>query len=130
MSLIFIIYFYIFCFNIIYIYTHWFKVFVVGSIKRSNLNEAAVQPVLNGWTNEPLNRRPRRFVLRSGSKNYGCLPWAFLHAPGNLHPHQRCPLLVSLLHAPKVTPPAVSLWHEQAAAAAYRRILACLTLFS
>ena len=65
-----------------HIYIHRFKVFVVGSIKRSNLNEAAVQPVLNGWTNEPLNRRPRRFVLRSGSKNYGCLPWALLHRPG------------------------------------------------
>ena len=54
----------------IYIYTHRYKVFVAGSIKRSNLNEPAVQPVLNGYTNEPLNRRPRRFDLRSGSKNY------------------------------------------------------------
>jgi len=60
-------------------YTHRFKVFVAGSIKWSNLNEPAVQPVLNGWTNEPLNRRPRRFDLRSGSKNYGLRTSLYQH---------------------------------------------------
>jgi hypothetical protein len=63
-----------------YIYIHRFKVFVAGSIHRSKTNEPAVQPVLNGWTIEPLNRRPRRFDLRSGLKNY---VRSIAHSPGD-----------------------------------------------
>jgi len=33
-----------------------FDVFVGGSIHWSNTIELAVQPVLNGWTNKPVNR--------------------------------------------------------------------------
>jgi hypothetical protein len=33
--------------------------------------EPAVQPVLNGWTSEPVNRRSHRFDYRSGPNNYG-----------------------------------------------------------
>ena len=42
---------------------------------RSEIIEPAVQPVLNGWTNEPLIRRLRRFDFRSGSNNYGRVPF-------------------------------------------------------
>ena len=35
---------------------HQSEVFVTGSILRSKIIEPAVQPVLNGWTNEPVNQ--------------------------------------------------------------------------
>ena len=41
---------------------------------RSKTIEPAVQPVLNGWTSEPVNRWPCRFNLRSGPNKYG-LVW-------------------------------------------------------
>jgi len=47
-----------------------FDVFVGGSIHWSNTIELAVQPVFNGWTNEPVNRWPHRFNIRSGPNNY------------------------------------------------------------
>ena len=40
----------------LYIILLHLKVFLSGSIHRSNTIEPAVQPVLNGWTNEPANR--------------------------------------------------------------------------
>ena len=40
---------------------------------RSKTIEPAVQPVLNGWTSEPVNRWPCRFNLRSDPNNMG---WA------------------------------------------------------
>ena len=47
-----------------------FEVFLGGSIHQSNTIEPAVQPVLNGWTNEPANRQPHQFDVRSSSNNY------------------------------------------------------------
>jgi len=55
----------------IYIHIHRFIIFLAGLIQRSKTIEPAVQPVLNGWTSEPVNRQPRRFDLRSGPNNLG-----------------------------------------------------------
>lgn len=42
---------------------------------RSKTIEPAAQPVVNGWTTEPVNRRPHQFDLRSGPNNYAdCCP--------------------------------------------------------
>jgi hypothetical protein len=46
------------------------KYFGAVQFVRSKVIEPAVQPVLNGWTSEPVNRRPRRFDVRSGPNNY------------------------------------------------------------
>ena len=37
----------------------------------SKIIERAAQPVLNGWTSEPVNRWSHRFDFRSGPNNYG-----------------------------------------------------------
>ena len=65
---------------------HWFEVFLGGSFIRSNTIELAVQPVLNGWTNEPVNRQPHWFDGRSGPNNYAWFPMdcssnSFVHEP-------------------------------------------------
>ena len=57
-----------------YIHIHRFIIFLAGLIQRSKTIEPAVQPVLNGWTSEPVNRQPRRFDLRSGPNNLAPLP--------------------------------------------------------
>ena len=54
----------------IYIYAGSMYLWPV-QFNRSKTIEPAVQPVLNGWTSEPVNRRLRRFDLRSGPNNLG-----------------------------------------------------------
>jgi hypothetical protein len=57
--------------SIVYIiYGTGSKFLSVGSIKHSNINEPAVEPVRNDWTNEPLNRQLHQFDGRSDPNNY------------------------------------------------------------
>jgi hypothetical protein len=58
---------------------------------RSKTIEPAVQPVLNGWTSEPLNRKPCWFDLRSGSNNYSYVTtklWYLSCGPNNFCSNQ------------------------------------------
>jgi hypothetical protein len=66
--------------------------------------------VLNGWTNEPLNRRSHRFDYRSGSNNYDCMEFVKRTCKFfTLSPSQpedlgvRCPVALSMVTSDGLT---------------------------